>query len=309
MILHHYDFSNFSEKVRLIFGLKGLDWRSVDVPSTAPKPDFTPLTGGHRRAPALQIGAEVYADTAIIADELERRFPEPTLSPGDNPARTAALTAALAAWAERDILWPLPRYITGLHAARFPESFHHDRATLHGKPNPTVEQVQASAERNLAQARPQIARVHDLAAVAAPYLLGDAPGLADIVVYHPLWLLETLGGPSEMIDAAPATRAWMSRLAALGHGAPVGMSASEALDIARASEPEEIAPDPAYRSPESVGLGEQISVSPLEEKSAATGTLLAINDQRIVLRANHERVGEVNVHFPRAGYRLRQVED
>jgi glutathione S-transferase len=228
------------------------------------------------------------------------------LYPGDKPARTAALTAALAAWAERDLLWPLARYITGLHADRFPESFHHDRATLHGKPKPTVAQVQASAVRNLAQARPQMARVHDLAADAAPYLLGDAPGLADIVVYHPLWLLETIGGRSEMIDAAPATRAWMDRVAALGHGGPVGMSASEALDIAQDTAPAEIAPDPAYRAPEGVESGDQISVSPLEEKSAATGTLLAINDQRITLRAIHDRVGEVNVHFPRLGYRVRQ---
>ena len=26
---HHHDFSPFSEKVRLVFGLEGLSWRSV----------------------------------------------------------------------------------------------------------------------------------------------------------------------------------------------------------------------------------------------------------------------------------------
>ena len=59
-ILHHYERSNFSEKARLLLAVKGLSWRSVEVPSTAPKPDFTPLTGGHRRTPALQIGADIY---------------------------------------------------------------------------------------------------------------------------------------------------------------------------------------------------------------------------------------------------------
>ncbi|NQV20471.1 MAG: glutathione S-transferase N-terminal domain-containing protein, partial [Rhodospirillales bacterium] len=44
LILHHYDFSNFSEKVRLVLGLKGLSWQSVQIPATAPKPDYTPLT-------------------------------------------------------------------------------------------------------------------------------------------------------------------------------------------------------------------------------------------------------------------------
>ena len=62
LILHHYDFSNFSEKVRLVFALKEIDWVSVIIPSYLPKPDYLPLTGGYRRAPALQIGSDVYCD-------------------------------------------------------------------------------------------------------------------------------------------------------------------------------------------------------------------------------------------------------
>jgi glutathione S-transferase len=303
LILHHYDFSNFSEKVRLIFGLKGLSWRSVEVPSTAPKPDFTPLTGGHRRAPALQIGAEIYADTAVIAEELERRFPTPSLYPGGDPARARALTAALATWAERDLLWPLARYITGLHADRFPESFHHDRAALHGKPAPTVEQVRRSAARNLAQALPHLVRVHDMVA-GGVFLFGDRPGLADIVVYHPLWLLETIGGPSPLINTMPETRAWMDRVAAISHGAPSEMLAIEALDVAAAASPANMKGD--WDDPqEGIALGDQVSISPLEERSAALGRLVAIDDRCIVIRATHDRFGETNVHFPRAGYRVR----
>jgi hypothetical protein len=48
LILHHYDFSSYSEKVRLVLGLKGLTWRSVDIPPVLPKPDYMPLTGGYR---------------------------------------------------------------------------------------------------------------------------------------------------------------------------------------------------------------------------------------------------------------------
>ena len=312
LILHHYDFSNFSEKVRLIFGLKGLAWKSVEVPSTAPKPDFTPLTGGHRRAPALQIGADIYADTQIIADELERRFPEPTLYPGAAPARgvapaRAAMTAALAAWAERDLLWPLACYITGLHADRFPEAFHRDRAALHGKPAPTMDQVRASAARNLAQARPQLGRVHDLVA-GDGFILGERPGLADIVVYHPIWLLETVGGPSELIDAKPATRAWMRRVAALGHGSSVEMDAGAALDLAHNTEPEMVMPIESFDAPEGMTPGSRVTVTPLGEDSSAAGRLLYLDDDRIVLRCEHDRVGETNVHFPRLGYRIRDAD-
>jgi glutathione S-transferase len=45
-ILHHYDFSPYSEKVRLAFGNKQLAWHSVETPMMAPKPDLVPLTAG-----------------------------------------------------------------------------------------------------------------------------------------------------------------------------------------------------------------------------------------------------------------------
>ena len=82
LILHHFDPSPFAEKIRLVFGLKGLAWQSVDIPMVPPKPDLTALTGGYRRTPVLQVGADIYCDTRLIALELERRFPTPTLFPG-----------------------------------------------------------------------------------------------------------------------------------------------------------------------------------------------------------------------------------
>ena len=41
LILHHYDFSNYSEKVHLVLGLKGLFWWSVAIPPVLPKYDTT----------------------------------------------------------------------------------------------------------------------------------------------------------------------------------------------------------------------------------------------------------------------------
>ena len=81
IILHHFDRSPFSEKIRVVFGHKGLSWRSVRIPPIMPKPDLMPLTGGYRRTPVMQIGADVFCDTQIIIREIERRFPSPTLFP------------------------------------------------------------------------------------------------------------------------------------------------------------------------------------------------------------------------------------
>ena len=81
MILHHYPTSPFSEKVRVAFGIKGLTWKSVIIPSFLPEPNIMPLTGGYRKTPVLQIGADIYCDTQLILREIERRAPEPTLYP------------------------------------------------------------------------------------------------------------------------------------------------------------------------------------------------------------------------------------
>ena len=81
LILHHYEMSPYAEKIRLALGLKGLPWRSVLAPMVMPKPDLVELTGGYRRVPVLQIGADVYCDTHVIARVLDRVKPAPPLAP------------------------------------------------------------------------------------------------------------------------------------------------------------------------------------------------------------------------------------
>ena len=73
IILHHYDTSPYAEKVRTGLGLKGLAWASVELPVIMPKPNLTALTGGYRKTPVLQIGADIYCDSQLIMRELERR--------------------------------------------------------------------------------------------------------------------------------------------------------------------------------------------------------------------------------------------
>src|SRR5947199_3130106 len=89
IILHHYESSPYSEKIRLAFGIKGLAWSSVQIPRIMPKPDLMPLTGGYRRTPVMQIGADIYCDTRLILPEIDARHPSPSLEP--DPANDNAL--------------------------------------------------------------------------------------------------------------------------------------------------------------------------------------------------------------------------
>jgi len=108
LILHHYATSPFSEKVRLILGYKDLPWKSVTVPVILPKPDVLPLTGGYRRTPFLQIGADIYCDTALIAQVLESIHPLPKLVPSEH----AAAVFAMAQWADTTLFWATVSYVT-----------------------------------------------------------------------------------------------------------------------------------------------------------------------------------------------------
>jgi len=106
LILHHYPTSPFSEKVRLVLGYKQLAWKSVIIPAILPKPDVVALTGGYRKTPFLQIGADVYCDSALICDVLEHLHPTPTLYPEDDKG----LSRIAAQWADSTLFWAAMAY-------------------------------------------------------------------------------------------------------------------------------------------------------------------------------------------------------
>jgi glutathione S-transferase len=81
VILHNYPTSPFAEKITLIMGFKGMHWTSALIPLVMPKPDVVALTGGYRKTPILQVGADIYCDSALIADVIETLSPQPSLYP------------------------------------------------------------------------------------------------------------------------------------------------------------------------------------------------------------------------------------
>ncbi|CAF4436931.1 unnamed protein product, partial [Rotaria magnacalcarata] len=76
LILYHYPQSPFAEKVRTAMGLKNLKWFSVITNRIPPRPHLDVLTGGYRRIPVLQVGADMYCDTHLILRTLDRLRPE-----------------------------------------------------------------------------------------------------------------------------------------------------------------------------------------------------------------------------------------
>ena len=302
-ILHHYNFSPFAEKIRVVFGLKKLHWCSVIAPSVMPKPDLVALTGGYRHIPVLQIGADVFCDTRTIARELDRRYPSPPLMDAD----TRGIATAIEAWAERDLFWPIARYVSGVNADSVDPQLHVDRATLRGKPTPSTDRLKAVARRNLGLVRAGLPIVEQMLAHGRPWLLSDAPGQADFAVYHGLWFLSAFAiDCSHELAAYPATRAWMARVAAIGHGTHEDLPASEALAIAARS-----APEPSRASIGDGTLpapGNRVAIRPDDYVTAAVeGRLMQIERDDVAILRDDPALGDVMMHFPRIGFTIKEI--
>ncbi|HUO87691.1 MAG TPA: glutathione S-transferase family protein [Rhizomicrobium sp.] len=298
IILHNYPNSPFSEKVRVALGIKKLAWRSVVQPVIMPKPDLIPLTGGYRKIPVMQIGADVFCDTQIILRELERRFPSPSLSPQNRGA-----PYGLGFWTDRQIFQAAVAIIFGEIGDQVPEDFRKDRAAMSGG-GFNSEALKAAVPLMRDQYRAHTQFLEDQLSDGRAFWGGDKPGLADIHAFMNPWFVGNALPHKARATIAefPHVQAWYDRVKALGHGTPTDMSPKEALAVAKAATPEakEVADpnDPNGRKP-----GDRVKVSADDYgRDPIAGEIVFSNAHEIAIRRSAPEVGEVVVHFPRAGF-------
>mgnify|MGYP006193299719 FL=1 len=306
LILHHYATSPFSEKVRLMLGHKQLAWQSVNIPRIMPKPDVIALTGGYRRTPFLQIGADIYCDTALISDVLEHRQPTPTLYPD----HLKGAARVLAQWADSTLFWAAmghnlsPKGAAALFAGQPPEAaqaFAADRGAMRNgmtslRPGDATAAYKSYLRRLSTMVETQ------------PFLLGQAPCVADFAAYHPLWFSRVVNpAMAGILDATPSVIEWMDRMAALGHGQMSKLTSTEAIAVAAAAEPAPLTDD-TFQDDHGIALGSRVTVSAeVFGQEPTEGVLRAATRTRYTLERTDERAGRLHVHFPRIGFVLREV--
>jgi len=295
LILHHYDGSPYSEKIRLLLGYKNLAWRSLTMPAILPKPDLLTLSGGYRRAPVLQIGADIYCDSALIADEIDRRFSNPSLAGGARGAN-ADLLAHLV---DVDLFWRAVRYVMGIRAEHIPQPLLDDRAAMHPHMQRDRKTLASDLPHIASQLRPLLSKL-DATLAESNFLGGDLPAPGDFAMYHPLWFLQTVDGINALCPTSPHLRTWMARMAAFGHGAPTSIDAAEAIELALRSEP---IPLNATLSDIGIATGAPVSIAPENYPAEAViGKLVHADQHRLVLARETASTGRVHIHFPRTGY-------
>jgi glutathione S-transferase len=301
LVLHHYDFSNYSEKVRVGLGFKSLEWASVTVPPVLPKPDLTVLTGGYRRAPVLQIGADIYCDTRLILNELDKRYPEPSLF----PAGYSGLANAVAAWAEGPLFRAIMLYAWGTNHDLMPRELFEDRARMRGLPTPSVKSVERAAARSAPILRAQLPFVEDMLRDDRSWLCGDRLTIADLAVFHAMWFLTDRSARlAHELDRFESLKRWLSRMRGLGHGRDRPMTAEEAIKVARSSSPAQLRA--AVRQVEDPEIGSMVEIRAADyAQDPIVGRLEFAGHDELAISTRHERVGDVMIHFPRIGFEMR----
>ena len=307
LILHHYPVSPFAEKIRRILAYKQLAWRSVVIPRVMPKPDVVALTGGYRKTPVLQIGADIYCDTALICDLLEHIQPEPALY----PAHEKGVARVVAQWADTTLFWTaMAHNFSPRGAAQFfvgeppetPKAFAEDRARMRLAIPRLAPGDAAAAYKSYLRRLANM--LHE-----QPFLLGEQACVADFAAYHPLWFTRTCtSAMAGILEATPAVIGWMDRMAALGVVSMTPMDSATAIATAAAGAGASSAPLPAapFQDEHGIALGAQVVItSESFGPEPSAGELVAATRMHYTLRRTDERAGTVHVHFPRIGYLLR----
>jgi len=287
-----------------MLGYKGLAWKSVHIPMTMPKPDLVALTGGYRRTPVLQIGADIYCDTTMIARVLER-MPGPTLYPYGDRFEGRAMSH-FADSVLFNITVPIAFQPGGMMKLFHPEMTSEMLADF-GKDRAAMRQGGTVRRGPLAECRANMAyllRGIEAQLAGRPFLLGASASECDFALYHVLWPLWKLEDTRTLLDPFPNVVQFIERVSAFGHGKPEQITSVAALEAARNATPAEIANAQAFET-DGLALGDEVQVMPVDYAfDPVKGALVQCSADEIAVRRTDSRAGTVVVHFPRFGFQL-----
>lgn len=305
-ILHHYAGSPFSEKVRLVLGFKNLAWRSVIVPNILPKPDVEALTGGYRRTPLLQIGADVYCDTALMCRAIDALRPEPPLY----PKATAGIADIVAQWADTALFWTAVPYtlqpagVVHVMPGATPETlkaFGADRAAM----NPNMRR--ATVDDGAASLHTYLGRLEHLLGDGRPFLLGALAAIADFSAAQSVWFMQLAPPIAAELDGYARVQAWYRRMQAFGHGTISKMTSGEAIAVAAEAAARGVYSPLSFTPETGLTSGDEVTVMPTDyAHDPVAGRLVGLSRDEVVVERSDARAGTVRVHFPRIAFQIKK---
>ncbi|MGP4845534.1 glutathione S-transferase family protein [Marinobacter sp. 1Y8] len=301
IILHHYALSPFSEKIRVMLGYTGLPWQSVIVREMPPRPELEVLTGGYRKIPVMQIGADIFCDTRAISSEIARISGKPELAWENNPDEVQQFVtevdlniflACIIAFSGPGMLVRLVKETSLMNTFRFLR----DRIDMGRRSRVKALPPKAAKEKVMLH----IGRMEQM--LEHDFLFGDTPCIADFSAYHSLWYVCDLAN-KPVLAKAPRVQEWMHRMRAFSRVQPQEISAGDALNTALQTEPRTVsAPADANAT------GKNVRITPDDYgRVPVTGELIAEDDDGWIVARDDRAVGRVHVHLPKQGFSLKHL--
>ncbi len=299
LIVYNYPLSPFAEKIRLMLAYAAIPWKSVKVLEMPPRPVVDILTGGYRKIPVAQIGADIYCDTKTITTEIARIAEKPELALQNcaedvqafvRKADGEVFTAIVNSSAGLSALIVLLKRTSLLRTLRFIK----DRAGM--VRNSTMNRVRP--EEAKAIMRNHLDQMESL--LEKDFLFGEEPCVADFSAYHSLWLAADIKG-QKLLQEWPGVSRWFQRMQAFGRGEAIEFADDQALDLAQAASPRPL-------GAQALAVPRQVSIEPDDyARDPVCGLLVGEHDLGWVIRREHRRIGEVHIHFPKAGFILKDL--
>jgi glutathione S-transferase len=265
---------------------------------------LTALTGGYRRTPVMQIGADIYCDSQCIIRELERRQPTPSFM----PTSEAGLMWCLSRYTDGDMFSLAVKLVLGSAGDNLPADFAEDRGRLYLGEDwaEGLKRANAQLPHLVAQMRAPLSWINAQLSDGRAFLLGSDPAAIDAQMYHTIWFIRGRwsGGPA-MLSEFPDLVRWEGNVRAIGHGTSSPMDGAEAIARAKMLEPVSdvgVAP----HDPQDLQVGTAVTVTPDLDggEQPVEGKVRYANADTISIERSSDDVGTVCVHFPRAGYRV-----
>ena len=303
IILHHYSMSPFSEKVRAMFGYVEMQWQSALTTEMPPRPVLTALTGGYRKIPVAQIGADIYCDTRTITPLLADHAGKPELDIENCDQAIKDFVAKV----EGDIFFACVMYGAGMKLNRKvlkSMSIWHmikllvDRFKMGRK---------ASIKMPMPSQAPAIVKAHlpEIESMLKDnFLFGDTPTIADFSAYHSLWFVRDLG-EKPIMNQYPKTLAWMDRIRNFGHGTSTEITGDQAVEMARYATPRPV--DDKHKHHDLIGA--LVRIAPADYAlDPSVGVLEGSTESSYILSRNDAQAGTVHVHFPKHGFSIERAD-
>lgn len=304
-ILHHYEFSPFSEKIRTLLGHKNAHYKTVNIPIIMPKPDLVALTGGYRKTPVLQQNNHIYCDTRLMARVIDEQYGGESIF----PSSLSLTTNTLAQWADQhlfSVAVALAFSPAGFKAfrQRVPEKFVEDFVSDRAKMRQGGSGLSMDANTAFQLLPIYLQQMEQQLSTDGSYMCGEQISIADFSIYHCLWFINNNAGVCMLLEGYRQLNQWFENMKAIGHGSATSIDATAAIDIAHSAQTV-LFSNNEFLMVNSFELGDRVEITPTDYGIAPViGELIVSKTDEVAIKRTDERGGEVYVHFPRVGYKM-----